>query len=1064
MKKAIHLLLSMMLVFSFIPASVLAETESTEETPTSPGTTDVEQPLDIQLQNPEYIDGQVKLKWRVKYEESANENAELFTLVKNGERSVLASQPEMSQEQAGEDGVYRIYELIDSEVKPGDTVTYSIAQGKAQSNETTLTVEMPVVEEEASEESPKEDKTVVEEEEQVADEEAAVKDETVPSLNIVAHKITDTTADISWSLVDVDEFRLYVDGNLKEVVSPNKTTYALTKLAPATTYKVKVEGVQKGSVVSSAEVEVTTSAVPTGEVIPFEDSTLEQAIKDELGLKRAIYQADLDRLTSLSISNLWVTSIEGLQFATNLETLHLGYNDIADLTPIKALTKLKDLDVTGLAIKDTSIFSKSLVELNISHTSLANLDFLKKLTNLQTVYAYGLPWIGENAGAQAVLKDLTAKGVTVYSNEADDVNMMVERGFVNESSIQVYWSYWPEANFNLYPDHYIVSIDGKETKVSGLEEHVFKNLKADTTYNIVIKAYDGKQLIGRATMDVKTAKLPEGKKVSIKDKGLRDMIKMTLGISRDIYESDMKNLTSLYVDYEGVRNLAGLELATNLEELSITGNPVSDLTAIKGLSKLSVLFIDDTKAKDLKPLSGLTNLNMLVASYNPGLDLSPIQGLPNLQSLSADSNGYKKLPVLPSSLIELSLYDNELTSLKGIEKAANLQYLIVSDNPISDFKSLAKLQLLFLLADYTNMTNLDWLNSENAHVLQGLIISGNAITDITPLKNGNNLLFLAMDETAITDISPLLDLPYLAIVSFISVPTLDISEGSKAMEVIKELRMRGVEVFYEEEMGNLSFTSLTATHDSIYAEWEYIGEEEVADYELYIDGELVDTVPGTESSYVFTGLSPGTPYEVAIAALNADGEEIEIYFDYVFTISEDLYFTKVEATEDSIETEWIYDGEGAVYEYEISLNGEEYEVVDADTLSHIWTELEKDTTYTIELMAYDEEYEILGYTYAEATTTVDEDGTGEGNTPPPPTKKPDPGNGNKKPTDGKTPSDVIKGKKEQMKSGAKPEEKTGKSLPNTSTNSYNYLAMGMTILLAGTIMLFLARKKHPSVK
>ncbi|MBX4383733.1 hypothetical protein K4G98_24605, partial [Mycobacterium tuberculosis] len=90
--------------------------------------------------------------------------------------------------------------------------------------------------------------------------------------------------------------------------------------------------------------------------------------------------------------------------------------------------------------------------------------------------------------------------------------------------------------------------------------------------------------------------------------------------------------------------------------------------------------------------------------------------------------------------------------------------------------------------------------------------------------------------------------------------------------------------------------------------------------------------------------------------------------------------------------------------------------------------------------AYDEEYEILGYTYAEATTTVDEDGTGEGNTPPPPTKKPDPGNGNKKPNDGKTPADVIKGKKEQMKSGAKPEEKTGKSLQNTSTNSYNYLA------------------------
>ncbi|PMY00863.1 hypothetical protein C1Y18_35100, partial [Pseudomonas sp. MPR-R5A] len=61
-------------------------------------------------------------------------------------------------------------------------------------------------------------------------------------------------------------------------------------------------------------------------------------------------------------------------------------------------------------------------------------------------------------------------------------------------------------------------------------------------------------------------------------------------------------------------------------------------------------------------------------------------------------------------------------------------------------------------------------------------------------------------------------------------------------------------------------------------------------------------------------------------------------------------------------------------------------------------------------------------------------------------------------------SDIIDDKKQNF--GSKPikpsedkKKQTGNKLPNTSTNMYNYIAMGVTILLAGMILLLVSRKR-----
>ena len=68
--------------------------------------------------------------------------------------------------------------------------------------------------------------------------------------------------------------------------------------------------------------------------------------KKELGISGEITVGQMRKLTSLKVSQ--VESLEGLQHAINLESLDIDYNEIRDLSPLKNLKKLKDLNYTGM--------------------------------------------------------------------------------------------------------------------------------------------------------------------------------------------------------------------------------------------------------------------------------------------------------------------------------------------------------------------------------------------------------------------------------------------------------------------------------------------------------------------------------------------------------------------------------------------------------------------------------------------------------------------------------------------------------------------------------------------
>ncbi|MDE0554157.1 MAG: leucine-rich repeat domain-containing protein [Candidatus Poribacteria bacterium] len=139
------------------------------------------------------------------------------------------------------------------------------------------------------------------------------------------------------------------------------------------------------------------------------DPALRTSIEQALGKNSGdmLTQADIDSLRSLSMKNLGIKDLRGLEAAknliwvnidsnrvsdltplsglTNLEFLAFGNNRVSDLTPLSGLTKLEFLDFSGNQVSDITSLSDltNLQQLDFSINRVSDITSLSDLTNLQ---------------------------------------------------------------------------------------------------------------------------------------------------------------------------------------------------------------------------------------------------------------------------------------------------------------------------------------------------------------------------------------------------------------------------------------------------------------------------------------------------------------------------------------------------------------------------------------------------------------------------------------------------------------------------------------------------------
>ena len=96
-------------------------------------------------------------------------------------------------------------------------------------------------------------------------------------------------------------------------------------------------------------------------VVQIPDAKLEQLIRDAVDKPEGdLTERDLEEITIIQFEGKFlggksiISSLEGLQFATDLEVLDIPFNNVSDLTPLRDLANLTQINLTFSAVDDVT--------------------------------------------------------------------------------------------------------------------------------------------------------------------------------------------------------------------------------------------------------------------------------------------------------------------------------------------------------------------------------------------------------------------------------------------------------------------------------------------------------------------------------------------------------------------------------------------------------------------------------------------------------------------------------------------------------------------------------------
>ena len=180
--------------------------------------------------------------------------------------------------------------------------------------------------------------------------------------------------------------------------------------------------------------------------------------------------------------------------------------------------------------------------------------------------------------------------------------------------------------------------------------------------------------------------------VNISDPNLRAIVEIALRVASGapIVSLDMETLIRLKARNANISDLTGLEFATNLTTLDLTGNSLSDISPVAGLANLTFLDLDGNALSNISAVAGLTNLTFLDIWGTPISDISPVADLTKLTTLGLGHNNISDIsPVAGlTNLTGLYLPRNHITDLSSLSSLTNLKTLWLNHNSISDLSPL----------------------------------------------------------------------------------------------------------------------------------------------------------------------------------------------------------------------------------------------------------------------------------------------------------------------------------------------------------------------------------------
>ena len=284
----------------------------------------------------------------------------------------------------------------------------------------------------------------------------------------------------------------------------------------------------------------------------------------------------------------------------------------------------------------------------------------------------------------------------------------------------------------------------------------------------------------------------------VPDAALRQALQSALGADVPLTKSNVAQIQQLNLTYDGITDLTGLEYATNLSIIDLTGNAISDISALANLPKLQDVSLRMNKATVLPDLTPLTStpiksLNLVADDY--GLvpeKLAALNQMTTLTSLEMQNTKVTSVPELGNlhQLRELGLAGNKLTDVSALAPLTQLTSLKVGSNQITDFTPIAKLTNLTTLSIGNNRSSDISMLSTLTKLQQGTfsqmgltdammptfaampdltdlsIDFNDQITSLTALQQLTKLTSLNFSKDQVADLTPLQHLTSLTSLNF----------------------------------------------------------------------------------------------------------------------------------------------------------------------------------------------------------------------------------------------------------------------------------------------------------
>ena len=189
-----------------------------------------------------------------------------------------------------------------------------------------------------------------------------------------------------------------------------------------------------------------------------------------------------------------------------------------------------------------------------------------------------------------------------------------------------------------------------------------------------------------------------------------------------------------------IKDITGLEWATEAQVLVLDGNGVSDLAPVANLTNLEQLDVSGNNLRNIPPLGNLTKLTTLLISLNPNLgdNIAGLETLTALDHLAMSSIGVRDISPLQrlTNLTRLTVNGNQITDISPLQRLTNLKYLNAGDNQIADISPLRDLiNLDILLIERNKIRDISPL--QGLIELHHILLQGNQIRDLSSLEEWN---------------------------------------------------------------------------------------------------------------------------------------------------------------------------------------------------------------------------------------------------------------------------------------------------------------------------------------